>query len=155
YHIFQLLTKRPVRMRGYFNNEDLRRRIDRLGAVNRPTLTHDGRKIPPTLIRQWPMPTLWLGVSVENQHFADERIPLLLETPSAVRFISAEPLLEEVDLTPHLYGDTLAAPGPSGFRQGPRLDWVIVGGESGPGARAFDLTWGRSLIAQCREAGVA
>jgi protein gp37 len=46
----------------------------------------------------WPLPNVWLGVSVENQHFADERIPLLLQTPAAVRFISAEPLLEPVDL---------------------------------------------------------
>jgi protein gp37 len=71
-----------------------------------------------------------------------------------VRFISAEPLLEDVDLTPHLHGDTLAAPGPSGFRKGPRLDWVIVGGESGPGARPFCLSWARNIVHDCADAGV-
>src|SRR5205823_12596729 len=73
----------------------------------------------------------------------------------AVRFVSAEPLLEDIDLTPHLYGATLAAPGPSGFRPGPRLDWVIVGGESGPGARPFDVAWARGIVQQCKAAGVA
>jgi protein gp37 len=131
WHTFQVLTKRAERMQD---------------VVNRIYDLDGGFSL---------LKNVWLGVSVENQRFADERIPLLLATPAAVRFISAEPLLEDVDLTPHLWGDTLAAPGPSGFRRGPRLDWVIVGGESGPGARAFDLTWGRSIIAQCREAEVA
>ena len=138
-HTFQVLTKRPERMRVW---------------VNKHAEWIDYAAGPGEFRRRYGH--VWLGVSVENQHFADERIPLLLETPAAVRFISAEPLLEDVDLTPHLHGDTLAAPGASGWvKGGPRLDWVIVGGESGPGARAFDLTWGRSIIAQCREAGVA
>jgi len=134
-HTFQVLTKRPERMREYLNW--------RYGPDDE---TPRGRI---------PSRHIWHGVSVENQHWADKRIPMLLETPSAVRFISAEPLLEDIDLTPHLHGDTLAAPGPGGFRKGPRLDWVIVGGESGPNSRAFDLAWGRSIIDQCREAGVA
>jgi protein gp37 len=89
-------------------------------------------------------PNVWAGVSVENQQYAEERIPLLLETQAAVRFISAEPLLGGLDLARYLIG-------------APRLDWVIIGGESGDGShvRRMDLDWARSLIRQCREAGVA
>jgi protein gp37 len=88
------------------------------------------------------LPHVWCGVSVEDKEYADRRIPLLLQTPAAVRFISAEPLLGPVDLTPYLTGI-------------PRLDWVIIGGESGPRARKMDLAWARVLIEQCRKAGVA
>jgi protein gp37 len=134
WHTFQILTKRAARMRDY------------LAWRYGPDDDAPRGRLPSRHI--------WHGVSVENQKFVDERIPLLLETLSAVRFISAEPLLDEVDLTPHLEGDTLAAPGAAGFRKGPRLDWVIVGGESGPGARPFDLAWARSIVEQCQDAGV-
>jgi len=104
-----------------------------------------GHEMTPASIRQrWPLSNVWLGVSVENQHFADERIPLLLQTPAAVRFISAEPLLGPVDLhSPVLEADS------DGY-----LDWVIVGGESGAGARPFAVAWARSIVAQCQAAGV-
>jgi len=139
----------------------------------------------------WPLPNVWLGVSVENQHFADERIPLLLQTPAAVRFISAEPLLGPVDLTKidyHRYlRDSLVKAGvPEGEAftnfpdrysnpddvprlnvlngdwfdgwdsgtSGKKLDWVIVGGESGPGARPMHPDWARSLRDRCQAAGV-
>jgi hypothetical protein len=92
------------------------------------------------------LPNVWLGVSVENQHFADERIPLLLQTPAAVRFISAEPLLERIDVRPYLPSE--------GYNTLPGLDWVIVGGESGHGARPFDVAWARSIVKQCQAAGV-
>lgn len=85
-----------------------------------------------------PPPNIWLGVSVENQARADERIPLLLQVPAAVRFLSVEPMLEPIDLNPWL----------------PKLDWVICGGESGPRRRAFDVTWALHLEAQCRGAGI-
>lgn len=124
----------------------------------------------------WPLPNVHLGVSVEDQRAADERIPLLLDTPAAVRWISAEPLLGPVDLAPWLrprypsFGsmgggsgmETLAQeawerswgiPGTRSERHG--LDWVVVGGESGPGARPCDVAWIRSIVGQCREAGVA
>ena len=127
-HTFQILTKRPERMCAYLN------------------WRYGGGRIPSRHI--------WHGVSAENQHFADQRIGLLLATRSAVRFVSAEPLLEDIDLTPHLYGATLAAPGPSGFRPGPRLDWVIVGGESGPRARPMKPDWVVSVRDQCRAASV-
>ncbi len=90
--------------------------------------------------RNGSLPNVWLGVSVENQKAADERIPLLLETPAAVRFLSCEPLLGPVSLE---Y---------DGLRE---LDWVICGGESGPGARPMHPDWARALRDQCATAAVA
>ncbi|MDV2503054.1 MAG: phage Gp37/Gp68 family protein [bacterium] len=108
---------------------------------------------------------VWLGVSVEDQPTADERIPHLLEIPAAVRFLSVEPLLGPVDLSEclskvvHLatgsrfaFGTSPHGP-PSGGLQ-PGVDWVIAGGESGPGARACHLDWLRSIRDQCAHAGV-
>ncbi len=86
----------------------------------------------------WPLPNVWLGVSTENQEAADERIPDLLATPAAVRFISAEPLLGSIDLQVTI----------------PGLSWIITGCESGPGARPADVAWFRSLRDQCRAARV-
>jgi len=123
--------------------------------------------------KRWPLPNVWLGVSVEDQTRADERIPHLLNTPAAVRFISAEPLLGPVDLgrmgaatrlgketaLDCLTGDYLT--GKSRLSDGahrtpflPRLDWVITGGESGPGARPMHPDWARGLRDQCAAAGV-
>lgn len=105
-----------------------------------------------------PPPNVWLGTTVEDQRRAHERVPELLAVPAAVRFLSCEPLLEAVDLRRWLdqpwavHGDDgrpRAAPNRT------RPDWVIVGGESGPGARPFDVAWARSLVRQCRAAGVA
>ena len=100
----------------------------------------------------WPLPNVWIGVSVEDQATADERIPKLLSLPAAVRFISFEPALGPVDFWPFFsdidrYGD------PSGPAD-PMPDWVIIGGESGRGARPCDIGWLRQAIAQCEEAGV-
>lgn len=119
-HTFQVLTKRAARMSEFFDYTT--------GAL--------GLKPPPNL---------WLGVSVEDQATADERIPLLLQTPAAVRFVSYEPALGPVDFSLWL--------GP--VHPHAVLDWIIVGGESGPGARRFDASWARSTAAQCRAAGVA
>jgi protein gp37 len=82
---------------------------------------------------------IWLGVTAENQEMAERRIPILLRTPAAVRFVSAEPLLGPVD-----FGKRLCQP-----------DWLIVGAESGPNARPMDLAWARSLLDQCQAAGVS
>ena len=89
----------------------------------------------------WPnmLPNVWLGVSVEDQQAADKRIPLLLKAPAKVRFLSVEPLLGPVDLSPWLES----------------LNWLIVGGESGPGARPCNVDWIRDIVRQCRDAGVA
>jgi len=140
-HIFQVLTKRAERMRTYIKT------------------------------RCWyhhPLPNVWLGVSVEDQAAADERIPLLLDMPAAVRWISAEPLLGPVDLnkvrhTPKHSDWTYCWNALSGFRghkcggtdNNPRLDWVIVGGESGQKARPMHPDWATSLRDQCETAGVA
>jgi protein gp37 len=106
----------------------------------------------------WPLGNVWLGVSVEDQRTADERIPVLLDTPAAVRWVSYEPALGPVDFTRITWGngDFLDALRRDSYRGGldsDRLDWIVVGGESGPGARPFDVAWARSTIGQCREAG--
>src|SRR3546814_855707 len=97
-------------------------------------------------MRQWPLPNVWLGVSVEDQKRADERIPYLLTTPAAVRLLSCEPLLGPVRIRDHWL--IHHHPGDAA------IDWVIVGGESGPGARPMHPDWARSLRDQCAAAGV-
>ena len=100
------------------------------------------------LHRTWPPRPLWLGSSVEDQDTANERIPVLLETPAAVRWISAEPLLGPLTVF-DLDGPVDALEG-----MDPGLHWVVAGGESGPGARPMDPEWARSLRDQCGIAGV-
>jgi hypothetical protein len=90
----------------------------------------------------WPPRNIWAGVSAEDQRRADERIPLLRDTPAAVRWVSLEPLLSAVDISLWV-----------GLSAGPH--WYVVGGESGPGARPFNIEWARSIIAQCKTAGVS
>jgi len=130
----------------------------------------------------WPLSNVWLGVSVENQKRADERIPILLQTPAAVHFVSIEPMLGPVNIRDALYGypepyggghlgfvthDMALDAGepsmegldlgwqePEWHQTTPPLSWVIVGGESGPGARPCHPDWVRSLRDQCQEAGV-
>ena len=98
-----------------------------------------------------PQPNLWLGTSVEDQETADRRIPELLKVPAAVRFLSVEPLLESVDLSPWLAPTTLPLPEPPGD---PLIDWVIVGGEGGKGARPCFAGWIASIVEQCQAASV-
>jgi protein gp37 len=119
---------------------------------------------------KFPAKWIWLGVSVEDQARADERIPFLLDTPAAVRFISAEPLLGPINLTaidaergsydgPMYVVDALTRRNRDMGRPCPdapsRLDWVIAGAESGPGARPMDENWVRTLRDQCTAAKVA
>ena len=154
-HTFQVLTKRAARMASYTPSW-----VRRFGDIPEP---------------RWPLPNVWLGVTAENQKAADERIPLLLQTPAAVRFVSAEPLLEAVDFSDYLpLGKCPECDGTghpwiecgnehSGYDtrhpcqtcEQPWLDQIIVGGESGPGARPCNVEWIRSIVGQCREAGVA
>jgi protein gp37 len=89
-------------------------------------------------------PHVWLGVTTENQRTADERIPILLQIPAAIRFVSVEPMLSEIDLS-----EWLECSGMPDFCDGKKLDWVIVGGETGPGARRPMPDWVRSLKNQC------
>ena len=98
---------------------------------------------------------VWLGVSCENQETADERIPLLLQTPAAHRFVSLEPLLGPIDLnTVDALGLRQDGAAWTDFGASSCLDWVIVGAESGPGARPCNVDWIRSIVEQCREAQV-
>jgi protein gp37 len=150
-HTFQVLTKRAERLQSYLTTSSRHAAI--VAAMDMPSWLPAGRPFP-RVPENWPMPNVWLGVSVENQHFANERIPLLLQTPAAVRFISAEPLLGPVDLRcvaprDDFWVDALDTPDASR-----RLQWVIVGGESGVGARPCDLASVRALVAQCGAAGV-
>jgi protein gp37 len=177
-HTFQILTKRPARMRAW-----LRRWADTGDPAIQPMDPAASRCGRAELVeaaaeylggptaydwmdgpRYWPtaLPGVWLGVSAEDQRSADNRIPILNECPAVVRFVSAEPLLGPVDLTHHLsFGHCPEHDFPGGFcvqRQHPgvhHLNWVIAGGESGPGARPAHPDWFQSLRDQCRQAGVA
>lgn len=172
-HTFQVLTKRPERMRDYLNDPRLYERVLRAAdsiRAQRPGLTSVGISNPTTMPARW----IWWGVSAEDQKRADERIPLLLQCPAAVRFVSAEPLLGPVDLSRFMwpmhwhwaarYKTPEAALATGAYAERKRqalvsaharfLDWVIVGGESGPGARPCDVRWIRSIVEQCAGAGV-
>lgn len=138
-HTFQVLTKRPERMRAFLSrakNWEGWMTLDGEAPIG-----YGGQSPIFASSVRWPLPNVWIGVSVENQHFADERIPALLATPAAVRFISAEPLLGPIFLKN--YGHSPWNP-----------FWVICGGESGPGARPMYPDWARSLRDQCQAAGV-
>jgi protein gp37 len=155
WHTYQILTKRAAGMQAYWSDPEL---ADRVGAA-------------------MPLPNIWLGVSCERQQEADARIPLLLQTPAAIRFISAEPLLGPIDLTRITAGERNGCDALTGFRwatslQGPMpetlktippydlpdklpgLDWVIVGGESGHAARPMHPEWARDIRDQCEDVGV-
>lgn len=201
-HTFQVLTKRSARMREYVSNpgtsrgvyeivcdmvvEDSLPAVLRLDGIDDPGIKPSWPRIH---LQQWPLPNVWLGVSVEDQKRADERIPDLLDTPAAIRFISAEPLLGPVDLTsipaypscdlrcgkrpvlgmtPYqfmaLQEGRLAVVPTYNVLNEPHLkklninlsflNWVIVGGESGKGARPMHPHWARQIRDQCASAGV-
>ena len=155
-HKFQVLTKRPKRMRDYISGGTIDshgvRRCYRRDSIIVDTIASDqlNERLPGHGLEgaPWPFPNVWLGVSVEDQETADERIPLLLQTPAAVRWISAEPLLGSIIL------GGIGRPQSVRETPGPRLDWVVTGGESGPRARPSHPDWFRSLAEQCRAAGV-
>lgn len=153
-HTFQILTKRPERMLEYLADRDHGHACGRIAAVVMKMRHERGDHRPvgplPHLYPGaiwWPLANVHLGVSVENQANADERIPLLLRTPADVRFISAEPLLGPLYL--RRCGLPLA------LDMGATLDWVIVGGESGPGARSMQVKWAQSIVEQCEAADVS
>lgn len=183
-HTFQVLTKRPERMLAYLREPG--RRSDVLLALNAICWDIETRadlpiEQPASVVElsddeneddgptfqlkksEWPLPNIQLGVSVEDQKTADERIPLLLQAPAAVHFISVEPLLGPMDLLSVDFLQAIAKPGWRGEKHYPfpglmgqfrtkllhLLDWVIVGGESGPGARPMHPNWARDLRDQC------
>lgn len=129
-HTFQVLTKRPERMRYYANASG------RHGAVVGAAAARVGGC--PVSFGQWPLPNVLLGVSAEDQQRWDQRVPVLLDTVAAVRFVSAEPLVGPIAT---LSSNTMLAR---------ELDWVIVGGESGPNARPCELGWVREIVRACR-----
>ena len=168
HHTFQVLTKRPERAVEFFSW---------LGSLEAgageghwhigPDLVCMSYAAPHCAAASdpeppWPLPNVWLGTSIEDQKTADERIPHLLKCPAAVRWVSAEPLIGAVDLT------RVSSAGlgwgcrtfdPLNMRKSDGealdgLDWIVVGGESGPGARPMHSIWARCLRDQCMEAGV-
>ena len=132
-----LLTKRP---------ENVIKRLKAVWDFQKARLLRDG------CLEAWidgsiPPANVWLGVSCENQKYADERIPLLLQTPAAVRFVSAEPLLGPIDFNRI---ESLCETWRRGITIGTYLDWIIVGGESGPNARPCDVANVRWIVRQCQ-----
>ena len=196
---FQILTKRPGRMLEFFAwlegqvlglgdvfpDDDFawrRAHLLHAAALNRGVALPLG--VGELAALPWPLPNVWLGVTVEDRERAAERIPLLAQAPAAVRFLSVEPLLEQLDLTPWIWRcECGAAPGLDGSwrcasdsverwqhrcdglhpqaghmeakRTRPPFDQVIVGCESGPGRRRMPADWARMLLRQCQGAGVA
>ncbi|EME71421.1 Gp37Gp68 family protein [Paramagnetospirillum caucaseum] len=187
-HTFQLLTKRPERMRAYLDGAATPIRI---ASASVSMAVGDLRWSNPCgTDGWWPLPNVWLGVSVENQPAANERIPHLLATPATMRFLSCEPLLGPLDLErwlridwqcqgckgffrgrhrkicpdcgreefwsgSHAFNGRSMKPNPVVPPQGGRgIDWVIVGGESGPKARPMHPDWAIALRDQCSAAGV-
>lgn len=130
WHTFQVLTKRHGRMRSLLNSEHFK---DLVAVEMAGPLNPHPRE---ALDLHWPRRNVWLGVSVEDQQRAALRVPALLETPAAVRWLSCEPLLGPVELRDYL-------------DKAPGVDWVVVGGESGPGARPMHHEWARMLRLQC------
>lgn len=136
-HQFQVLTKRPERARVYLTS--LVRRTLILDGQTRPASPLWNKITEPALreaLDKRPLSNVWLGTSVEDQKRADERIPELLASPAAIRWLSCEPLLGPIQLRGWLVPD-------------PGIDWVVVGGESGPGARPMHSDWVRAIRDQC------
>lgn len=183
-HTYQVLTKRPERAAriltdlctcgsGHPPGEHFRAEMEWAATPHSPTYVPG---LEPGIYHRsgWPLPNVWIGTSVENQKYADLRIPALLDTPAAVRFLSCEPLLGPVDLgmavdhSSHERDYTDGVPWPQCLDcstddgptvdwtvpAGPRIDWVIAGGESGHRARAVHPDWLRSLRDQCIAADV-
>lgn len=160
-HTFQVLTKRPKRMQAYMKAVmDGQRQLASSATTIKSGLA--GMAVA-SVLKKGIIPNVWLGVTAENQEQANKRIPLLLETPAAKRFVSIEPMLGPVDFLLTLKKSDApergkpdlgihALRGIPGVKKG--LDWVICGGESGPNARPMHPDWVRSLRDQCNEAKV-
>ncbi len=159
WHTHLVLTKRGARLMKWSNRQflagdvqvkanDLRDRykIPWPAVLKRECLGEEGHMRDPAELMEvidcepWPLPNVWIGVSVEDQAMADERTQYLRSVPAAVRFISQEPQLGNIEWT----GDMLNG-----------ISWIIIGGESGPNARPFDIDWPRKTITQCQPHGVA
>lgn len=170
-HTFQVLTKRPERARDYLSRVFATHQI--ANAALRIGQAANEDHAEQLVRRAWPLPNVWLGTSVEDQPTADARVPLLLGTPAALHWVSYEPALGPVDwrqirLPGELHGQThdalsgyssdtpwglIANKLPDPFSRG-RLGWIVMGGESGPGARPMHPDWARQTRDQCAPAGV-
>jgi protein gp37 len=172
---YQILTKRHGRLRSLLNSGPFHTAVLAWAA----RLQNEKHPMPAwnpgeRRLKKWPLPNVHLGVSVENQKWADIRIPALLDTPAAVRFLSCEPLLGPVTLFPDDHSthdrdfdgtddyicldcstDDQHVPWRVTNRSELGIDWVIIGGESGPGARPFNPQWAANLIDDARAAGAA
>lgn len=167
-HTFQVLTKRPERMAEYLNNSRQcwiaeaalalpysSRRRGSMEYDQRAALGHYEGDLTPSGFSwngPWPLPNVWIGTSCENQETANERIPHLLKCPGAIKFLSCEPLLEELNLNHDLViGGDMAICNIAWLEA---LAWVVVGGESGPNARPCVIGHIRSIVKQCKAANV-
>lgn len=164
-HTFQVLTKRSARMRAYITQLETEPQLD---TVRRMVAAWPSGRVMPEEYMLVNGPNVWLGVSVEDQARANERVPDLLATPAAMRWLSCEPLLGPVDLTLLQFQnarggnecwDAFSLHLPAGEQfldnsPASTIDWVVAGGESGPGARPMQLAWVRSLRDQCAASGV-
>jgi len=141
-HTFLILTKRAERMRNIFTSLGMEKILK---CDNKTAYLY--------------LPNVWLGVTAENQPRADERIPVLLKIPAAKRFVSFEPMLGPARIKEHLMEFQACDNFLRGKKRGdiiiPKLDWVIVGGESGPGARECREEWIKEVYDQCEAAKVA
>lgn len=148
-HTYQILTKRPLRMSRILNDQCDCGAGQAPGVHFRSAMEWAATPHSPTHVAgvesglfqrmTWPLPNVHLGTSVEDQERADERMGHLRATPAAVRFLSCEPLLGPIDLAGRLDG----------------IGWVIVGGESGRGARPMDPVWAQQIVDDCHAAGVS
>lgn len=156
HHCYQVLTKRTEAMSAFLNDppslrdctvaaRDLGVEIGWPGVTMRTGLSLEEMLRHPS----WPLPNVWCGTSIEDQAAADERIPHLLRTPAAVRWLSVEPMLGPVDLE---LDSGCESCGPQGWMPSEQPSWIVVGAESGPHRRPCDLAWVRSLVRQCRGA---
>jgi protein gp37 len=160
---FLLLTKRPENLLRYLTDQDTPYRI--AGQVCKRTVGFcpplgspdaKGYRGLDTWAEPLPLPNVYLGVTVCTQAEADRNIPLLLQTPAAHRWISIEPMLEAVDLSQRMWTRSeLAMANSVGMGWSQKIDGVILGAESGPGARPMEIAWARSIRDQCAAAGVS
>ena len=157
-HTYVMTTKRAGAMRGWFSwierqTSEGQNEADVCMALAEQEMGHRYDLNPSDRVVQWPLPNVHLGVSAGTQASADERIADLLETPAVVRWMSLEPLLEPIDLYAFLQTeDRDAALKALGGHVLPGLDWVVVGGESGPGARPCNIEWIEDIVRQCKAA---
>jgi len=147
-HTFQVLTKRPGRMTEYLNDQSVERRVAVRMEQLRRRWRAEKKQLPKTMPwrLRWPLKNVWVGTTAENQAAADVRVPELVRCPAVVRFVSVEPMLGAVDLGRWT--------GAGGCSLHGTIDWVICGGESGPGARPVQADWVRDLRDGCAGAGV-